>query len=274
MKKYAVIGNPIAHSLSPIIHQLFAEQVGIDLEYSAIALEEAHFEVQLLSLLHDELQGVNITSPFKKRCLGVVDVVLKNAQSAQSVNTIWKENNQLIADSTDGVGFHLDLQRLNIALENKKVLILGAGGAVSAILSVLFKNHVAQVDILNRTLEKSHELVRHFLYLGLMHAVPFSTPLKTEYDVILNSVPVCLLSQYVNITHCVDFFHQDTVCYDLCYSLTETLFQQWVKNHNIVNHFNGLGMLIYQAAESFRLWHHQSVNVIPVFQYFDKKRIN
>lgn len=250
---YAVLGNPIHHSKSPLIHRFFAQQTSQRMTYSAILIPEYD---QLADVLSDFYQnggkGVNITAPFKQIATSLVDSVSEKAKQAQAINTIkWDAKGHRYGDNTDGVGFIRDLtQHKAFNLVTKRILLLGAGGALLGILGPLLEQGPADVVICNRTEYNAKKRVEAFCHLGNISACALSN-LHGSFDLI------------VNTTNSDSFFfdqlspsilHPNTLCYDINYANQETPFLKWAKEAGADQLYDGLGMLIEQAAESFYLW--------------------
>lgn len=251
---YAVVGNPIGHSKSPIIHRAFAEQTQQDLEYSAQLVELGGFEDAMLRFFAQEHGcGLNVTVPFKEHAYRFADVFTRRAERAQAVNTLKRlSDGRILADNTDGLGLVRDLTvNHQVVLAGKRILLLGAGGAVRGVLQPLLEQRPAELVIANRTLSKAETLAADFADLGNIRAQSF-TELSGHFDVIINGtsaslggelppVPVAVLSAF-------------TVTYDMMYGKGLTVFNQWAQDHGVRTPLDGLGMLVEQAAEAFFLW--------------------
>lgn len=246
-----VIGNPIAHSLSPVIHQQFARQMGLDLHYDRTLLPKEFSVAQLQDFLKNFAEqgglGANVTAPFKLLAYQSVATHSLMAQEAGAVNTLILKNHQWIGDNTDGVGLISDWQRLGWVVKNKRLLIVGAGGAVSGVLGSILRQEPAEVCIFNRTKNKAQQLVERF-QASCLHAEPPMGP----FDIVLNATSRDLSPTALNLN---PTWITNAYCYDLNYqSEDETPFVLWVKEQGAIQAVGGLGMLLAQAAESFRLW--------------------
>jgi len=162
MKKYLVIGNPIEHSLSPKLHNHWIKKNNIDAVYDKKQLNENDIKSTILKVRNGEIDGINVTIPFKKSVIPYLDQLTPLANEAQSVNTIYKEKNKVIGHNTDVGGFELGLKRINYNVKNKKVFILGAGGVASPIILALKKMEVFKIILSNRTKEKAEEIKKIF----------------------------------------------------------------------------------------------------------------
>lgn len=254
---YAVMGNPIEHSLSPIIHQLFAKQTGRVLTYEKIHINLPSFESQVEDFFMQGGRGLNITSPCKQRAFAMAENVTERCARAKAANTLWRDVDGLHADNTDGIGLMRDLVRY-IDLQGMRILILGAGGAARGILAPLLEANPAQLMIANRSAEKAQALSMDFLPATVCSL----TELHGQLDLIINATsinfPVKSLSSRI-IT-------PTTVCYDLAYQYQgATPFVAWAQANGCVA-VDGLGMLVEQAAEAFSIWHGVRPDVMSVLE--------
>jgi shikimate dehydrogenase len=253
MERYAVIGNPIAHSKSPQIHTLFAEQCQQDLQYTAILSSDENFEKDL-DAFFEEGQGLNVTLPFKIKAMHYANELSESAKQAGAVNTLIKKENKIIGDNTDGIGLVRDLvDNHKQQLKNKNVLILGAGGATRGVIAPLVTEKVSQVFIANRTLEKAEALVEHFSQGTSvpLQALALSKVVALEnIDIVINASSAGLSGETSllpeNISQCF--------CYDMVYGSEQTPFLKDALAKGCQGAADGLGMLVEQAAESFFLW--------------------
>lgn len=253
VKHFAVVGNPIAHSLSPQIHQAFAEQCGIKLSYEKISVETEGdaFEVFVKDFLKKGGAGLNITLPFKQRAFQFVDQLTERARLAGAVNTLIPlSSTEILGDNTDGAGLVHDLiENQKQVIEGKTVLILGSGGATKGILPALQAENPAKITIARRggpraCLDFDGQPRGDCPYADLRH----------PFDLIINATPLSLSNQLPPITPII--LHPNSFCYDLVYDKSrETAFTRWAKEQGVAS-CDGLGMLIGQAAEAFYQWHH------------------
>ncbi|MFA5958948.1 MAG: shikimate dehydrogenase [Tatlockia sp.] len=263
---FAVMGNPIAHSLSPCIHQHFAEQSGITLCYEKMAIEPAQFESSVLRFFVAGGKGLNITLPFKERAFALAKITTQRAKLAKAANTLWMENNLLHADNTDGVGLLRDLAHY-LALKDKSVLVLGAGGAARGILAPLLEAQVSSLVLANRTEEKAQILKQDFPAIG----VSALSTLTGSFDLIINATSASLSQETLALSPTL--LHSHSFCYDLAYAIEKpTPFVGWAKNHQMAA-VDGLGMLVEQAAESFFIWHGMRPETKPVLQALRNKEL-
>lgn len=257
--KYAVVGHPINHSLSPRIHQLFAEDSAQAVEYKALDLDPDKFELQLLELIENGYKGVNVTVPFKERAWAITDKLSPRARDAGAVNTLIFQDDGLIAgDNTDGIGLTRDLiANHHILINHRKVLILGAGGAVRGILGPLLAQKPNQVVIANRTVERAEELVEQFSEELASETELLSSSYEDlgphQFNLIINGTSAGLNNDIPPIPD--EILGINSICYDMMYNLEKpTAFVQWAIDRGALSHLDGLGMLVEQAAESFFIW--------------------
>jgi len=251
--QYAVIGNPISHSKSPLIHTLFAEQTGQVLEYSALLGEVGQLKKAVENFRQNNGRGMNVTVPFKQDAWTLVNERNVHAEKAGAVNTIIIRNDgYLIGDNTDGIGLVSDLSNnLQFEFKNKNILMLGAGGAVRGALGPILAKQPQQIIIVNRTKSKADELAALFSDEGNIQSESFESLAGQTFDLIINGTAASLSGDVPPIPASVV---QDVFCYDMMYGAEDTAFMSWAKQHEAKAAWDGLGMLVEQAAESFYLW--------------------
>lgn len=252
--KYAVIGNPISHSKSPLIHGEFARQTEQDLEYTAIEVAQDALESSL-SQLRDilKLKGINITVPFKEQAWQLVENQSNRAKRAGAINTlVFNDDGSMYGDNTDGVGLCRDLTDNNsIELRGKRILLLGAGGAARGVIEPLLGYDPLELFVANRTASKAHALADLFSDLGHIRGGGFED-IKPPYDVVINATAASLQGEVPPLPD--NLLADNAACYDMMYSDSDTAFISWAKQHGAAKAIDGLGMLVEQAAEAFRLW--------------------
>ena len=247
MKRYSVIGNPIDHSLSPKLHNYWLKENNIDANYNKIKLEESEIKNFIQEIKKQKITGCNVTVPFKKTVIPYLDKLSPESEKTQSVNTIIFHNNLLVGHNTDIVGFQKAIQNTNYNFENKKILILGAGGVVPSIIFALNKMNVSKIIISNRTKEKAVNLKNQFSNIEILE-----WGMAISYDVIINATSLGLKNESINL----DYLNtsKNKLFYDVIYNPAETNFlKEGKKSGNQIE--NGKLMFIYQAFEAFKLWH-------------------
>ena len=248
MNKYLVIGNPIEHSLSPKLHNFWMKNNNIEAIYEKRKLEADELKDLILEVKKKKIKGVNVTVPFKKIIIPLLDKLSIEAQNTQSVNTIYLENNKTIGHNTDIDGFELGVKKLRYNLSNKKVLILGAGGVVPSIIYALNKMNVSEIIISNRTKQKAENLKTLFNNLNIIDwgDIP-------NFDMIINATSVGLNKEdKLNLDF--SLVGKNKFFYDVIYNPKETNFLKVGKKLGNMTE-NGKLMFIYQALSAFNIWH-------------------
>lgn len=269
MDQYAVFGNPIAHSKSPLIHGWFAEQTRQALEYRAILAPEQDFEGHACAFFEEGGLGANVTVPFKLDALVFSDHLSPRARRAGAVNTLQKgKNNEIYGDNTDGIGLVRDLtDNLGFNLKGRRVLLLGAGGASRGVIEPLLKSGIARLKIANRTPEKAQQLVQIFHGLqpeAELSAGNWASLEGSQYDLILNATSASLSGELPPLPD--GLLAKDALAYDLMYGKEPTPFLRWAEAQGATQVADGLGMLVEQAAEAFFLWRQVRPDTQPVLQ--------
>ena len=264
MKKNLVIGNPIAHSLSPKLHNYWIKKNNIDAVYDKKQLNESDIEEIINEVKNGKIDGINVTVPFKKSVIPFLDKLTPLANETRSVNTIYKEKENgidtVVGDNTDVGGFKQSLEYINYNVKNKKVFILGAGGVVPSILKALEKLKVSKVYISNRTKEKAKDLESHYkISLGLETLDWGQSP---DFDIIINATSLGLKnSDKIELDYNKyksKFFEKKKLFYDVIYNPSKTNFL--LKGEELGNETtNGKMMFICQAQLAFMTWH----NILP-----------
>jgi shikimate dehydrogenase len=263
MDRYVVFGNPIGHSKSPLIHRLFAEQTAQQLDYSTLLAPLDDFSGCAQAFFR-EGRGANVTVPFKEDAYRLANSLTERAQRAGAVNTLSKlADGSLLGDNTDGAGLVRDLTvNAGFSLKGKRILLLGAGGAVRGALEPLLAEQPASVIIANRTVEKAELLAELFADLGPVSASGFDW-LQEPVDLIINATSASLTGDVPPIASSL-IESGKTVCYDMMYSKDPTSFCRWAREHGAAVAMDGLGMLAEQAAEAFFLWRGVRPDTAPV----------
>jgi shikimate dehydrogenase len=251
--QYRVFGNPIHQSKSPNIHQAFAAATHQQLNYQVELVAEEKFEHTVMQFFAAGGKGLNITVPFKQRAFAMAQVLSPAAAKAEAANTLYlNAQGQLVADNTDGMGLVRDIcHNLKGQLNAKRILVLGAGGAVRGVLQPILAQLPAQVVIANRTYSKACDLATLFTDIGPIEATPMAQ-LKGPFDWIINGTSASLAGDLPSLP--AGLITNTSCCYDMMYSAHTTVFNQWALNQGAAQADDGLGMLVEQAAQSFSLW--------------------
>jgi shikimate dehydrogenase len=262
--RYAVIGHPIAHSRSPLIHTLFAQQTHQDLTYSAIDVAPEQLASRVGEFFAAGGRGLNVTVPHKETVLALSASLSARAQIAGAANTLMQDPaGRLIADNTDGVGLVRDLtHNLRVTVSGQRVLLLGAGGAARGILAPLLELKPREFVIANRSVERARSLAHAFAALGPVRGAGFAELDGWCFDLIINATAASLQSELPPLPP--GMLCATTICYDLVYADSATRFTRWAHEHGAAQAHMGLGMLVEQAAESFYLWRGVRPDTAPV----------
>ncbi|MGI9235307.1 MAG: shikimate dehydrogenase [Woeseiaceae bacterium] len=254
MDRYGVMGYPVSHSRSPVIHRLFALQTGEDLQYELLQVSPEKLEDAIQQFQRTGGKGLNVTVPHKGEVARLVDQLSERASTAGAVNTLTFKGGQIHGDNTDGFGLLRDLVvNLGMNLENSNILVLGAGGATRGIIGPLLDMEPDSIRIANRSLGKAQALAEHFSRSGPVTACRFNVvPVTEPYDLIINATSAGLHGE--SPPYPAAAISDKTVCYDLSYGLKVTPFSSWAREQGAAQSVMGWGMLVEQAAESFRIW--------------------
>ena len=253
--QYAVFGNPIKHSRSPQIHRTLAEQTGQDINYVSTLVEPDQFQAAASHFFNKGGKGLNITVPFKQDAFTFADALSERARRAGAVNTlIHQDDGKILGDNTDGVGLVRDItNNLGWAIEGKKILLVGAGGAVMGVLEPLLQQRPALIIIANRTVSKAEKLARDFADLGNIQGCGFEELADNgHFDLIINGSSASLAGEIAPLPDSV--LTTNTQGYDMMYAAEPTPFMRWMNEQGAQQTADGLGMLVEQAAEAFALW--------------------
>ena len=248
MKKFLVIGNPIEHSLSPILHNYWIQNNGINAIYEKRKLDESELDELILQIKQKKIDGVNVTVPFKKTIIPLLDELSIEAENTQSVNTLYLRDNKVMGHNTDIIGFQTSIKKSKYDISNKEIFILGAGGVVPSIIFALNKMKVSKIKISNRTIENAENVKKLFKNIEIIEwgEVP-------SFDMIINATSIGLKKEdYINL----DFSLVSKNCffYDVIYNPTETNFLKTGKKMGNIT-LNGKLMFIHQALSAFNIWH-------------------
>ncbi|MYM63743.1 shikimate dehydrogenase [Pseudomaricurvus sp. HS19] len=264
MDQYRVFGNPIAQSKSPEIHRRFAGQTGEALNYDKQLVEQDGFTAAVQQFFADGGKGLNITVPFKLEAFELADQLTERARNAGAVNTLMQlPGGELLGDNTDGQGMVSDIvERLGWTLHNKRVLLLGAGGAVRGVLQPLLEQRPLQLVVANRTLSRAETLAREFAAYGDISACSFADLDGQQFDVVINGTSASLSGDLPPLPDTL--LASNACCYDMMYGAEPTVFLRWAQERGATGVADGLGMLVGQAAESFALWRGIKPEITPV----------
>ncbi|MFL6651615.1 MAG: shikimate dehydrogenase [Sulfurifustaceae bacterium] len=252
--RYAVMGNPVAHSKSPVIHQHFARQFRHRIEYLAIQVDPGGFAQAVEQFRASGGKGLNVTVPFKLEAFRLADSLSERAKIASAVNTLrFERDDKIFGDNTDGIGLVHDIERnVQFPIKGKQVLILGAGGAVRGILGPLLKHHPARVVVANRTVGKARDLVEVFGDQAPVEACGFGDLRGKHFDIVINGTSTSLKGEMPELPPTL--YTRESLAYDLMYGDQATSFMEWSALHGAERVTDGLGMLVEQAAESYFVW--------------------
>ncbi len=263
MDQYRVFGNPIKHSRSPFIHHSFAQQTSQQLNYQSELIALDDFEMKVNKFVAQGGKGANITVPFKEQAYNLCNELSERALAAGAVNTLIFKKNKIYGDNTDGLGLVQDLLRQHIKLKGCRILLLGAGGAAKGVILPLLEQKPLSIIIANRTVSKAKALCEQFKDKKIS-GYGFDQIDKNEFDIIINATSASLENKIPKISK--QLIKPNVVCYDMVYGKEMTPFLSWAKKHGSVHLIDGLGMLVGQAAESFRIWRNVKPEIEPVIK--------
>ena len=264
---YAVIGNPIEHSRSPLIHRAFARQLGIELAYEKIWAPIDGFEETVAAFIERGGRGMNVTVPFKLEAFDLASGHSERARRALAANTLVFPANPdepIYADNTDGVGLVNDLAFHGVKVADRRLLILGAGGATRGVLAPLLQEAPRELVVANRNPDRAYGLVEEFSDAAgdcLLSGCPLAGIEASRFDLIINATPASLSAQLPPLPDAL--IGAGTAAYDMAYGAEPTVFMDWAEERG-AQALDGLGMLVEQAAESFALWHGKRPDTAPV----------
>ena len=254
MKKYFVIGNPIKHSLSPKLHNFWFRKHNLNAKYEKLLLEKDNLNKIVQKVKTGEISGLNVTVPFKQLIIPYLEKLSPEAQNTQSVNTVYLENNKLVGHNTDIAGFELAIRHIKFDTSNKNVLILGAGGVVPSVISALKNLNTKNIFLMNRTKEKAQKIKEKLEYIEIVDWGDIR-----DFDMIINATSLGL-NKEDDLGLNFESIKKKILFYDLIYNPKETKF---LKSARQMMHIveNGKMMFIYQAHQSFTLWHKVMPNI-------------
>ena len=265
---YAVIGNPVAHSKSPLIHGEFSRQTGQDMRYEAILAPIDGFVAAVADFTRRGGKGLNVTVPFKLEAFGIATPTGR-AEAAQAVNTLMLEGDTILGDNTDGAGLVRDITaNLGFTLAGKRVLLIGAGGAARGVIMPLLEREPRVLVIANRTQERAYGLQQRFASFGNIFAVDYTDLHGEQFDLVINATSASLNGELPPLP--AGIFAGESLAYDIMYGSGHTPFLQFAKMQGAARLADGIGMLVEQAAESFFVWRGirpGTASVIEMFRY-------
>ena len=264
--RYGVMGYPVSHSRSPVIHRLFALQTHQDLQYELLQVTPDKLSVAVRQFQRTGGKGLNITVPHKTEVTKLCDQLSERARTAGAANTLSFRDGEILGDNTDGIGLLRDLAvNLDVTLEGANILILGAGGATRGIVGPLLEMQPVSLRIANRTLDKAQILADHFSRSGPVSACRFNAvPVTEKYDLIINATSAGVKGD--SPPYPAAAISPETLCYDLSYGLKPTPFSVWAREQGAERSIMGWGMLVEQAAESFHIWRGVRPETAPVLK--------
>ncbi|MGC1730212.1 MAG: shikimate dehydrogenase [Steroidobacteraceae bacterium] len=252
--QYGVVGHPVAHSLSPFIHGLFARETGQQMSYRLYDVRPEEFATRTQAFFEQGVRGLNVTLPHKLAAVEVAHDLTTRAAHAAAVNTLaLGEDGRILGDNTDGAGLVRDLcDNHGIVVTNQRVLIIGAGGATRGVLAPLLGLEPTVVVIANRTPERAAALAAAFTDLGVTQGVGFEDVGEQPFDLVINATSASLSGEIPPLPAAA--VGAATICYDLAYGKSATAFVEWARGRGCAQALQGWGMLVEQAAESFLVW--------------------
>ena len=259
IKKFAVLGHPIAHSLSPQIHLLFAKEFAIDLKYEKFDINQDNFFENIKRLKIEGYNGLNITLPLKNSAFEICDQLSERSSLCKSVNTITFLDNNIIGDSTDGRGLINDLSNKRINIKGKNIFLVGSGGAAYGVIYDLIQSKPKKIFLTNRTFTKAIEMGKYWKLFAeknqvILEVIELNFSKKLNFDLIINGTSSSLTSQDSPISDIAfNCLNDQGACYDMMYGSETPFLKEAFKRSDSV--YDGLGMLIEQAATSFNIWH-------------------
>jgi shikimate dehydrogenase len=262
--RYAVFGNPIKHSKSPLIHAMFAQQCSQDMLYRAVRVELDGFAQAASNFFSGGGAGLNVTVPFKREAFDFADRLSERASRAGAVNTLTRAQDGLIeGDNTDGIGLVRDLiANLGWTVHGLRVLVVGAGGAARGVLEPLLREHPQELLVVNRTGARAAQLAMEFADLGPLEGGAYDLIGARQFELVINATSAGLSGAMLELPG--SLLTERSCCYDMVYGAEPTPFMRWSAHHAAWAVADGLGMLVEQAAESFYIWRKERPETRPV----------
>jgi shikimate dehydrogenase len=266
------MGHPVSHSWSPFIHGLFARQTGENISYRLFDVAPENFRSRVLEFFAQGGRGLNITVPHKLAAAEFANELTERAERAGACNTlVFRDDRGIVGDNTDGAGLIRDLEiNLHVSVANRRVLLVGAGGATRGVLAPLMMQKPSEVMIANRSIGRAQQLCEDFKDLGDIGVCGFADLPQTAFDLIINATSAGLSGTVPGISAAT--IGAGTVCYDMTYAKDSTPFVNWALEHGCARAEQGWGMLVEQAAESFLIWRGIRPQTGPVMLALEQKR--
>jgi shikimate dehydrogenase len=263
--RYALVGNPVAQSKSPVLHAAFARQLHQDMTYEAILATKENFHETVRTFIREGGKGMNITAPFKLDVLDLVDTMSERGRAAQAINTLKFDENGVYGDNTDGAGLVSDIQEyMGIKLKGRRLLVVGAGGAARGIFLPLLQTGPAYFLVVNRTAHKAHEIVGDRAGPGKVEAGAIELAAGGQFDVVINATSASLTGDHLPLPP--GTYAKGSLAYELAYNKGRTPFMDDATRGGAARLADGLGMLVGQAAEGFLLWRGMRPDVTEVMR--------
>ena len=258
-KSFAIIGDPIAHSLSPVLHNYWFKKYNINAEYSLLNIKEKDLESVVSKIRNRELSGLNVTLPYKQKVIPFIDKLVNDAKSTNSVNTIFlDETNTLIGENTDVFGLQAAYLKEITEAKSKKALVIGAGGVSPSVIFALEKSRINNIAITNRTHEKSIFLKKKFNFLNILDWSSLKQEIS-NFDIIINATSLGLKNGE-DFGFTFDNVKNNMIYIDTIYNPLETKTLKYLRENKIKT-FNGLDMFIHQGQKSFYLWNKKNPEI-------------
>jgi len=268
MDQYRVFGNPIEQSRSPFIHQQFAKQTAQNINYQSELVVIGGFKQAINQFILDGGKGANVTAPFKEEAMALCDHLSQRAKLAGAVNTLSFINGKIYGDTTDGDGLVNDLLNNHIILANKRILLLGAGGAAKGVVLSLLEQKITHLTIANRTVAKAQAIIEQYPEYDIS-ACSFDEACNEYFDIIINATSAGLNGQKLPISS--SLINNHSICYDMTYAKKLTPFLVMATQNKAKVVIDGLGMLVGQAAVSFDIWRTVKPEIIEVLGLLRKE---